>query len=225
MFQTFVNLANPKDFVESTAPYSILQLIFGQLPYKVIKSPDTRKYELCTSIPGMILCIGHLALYIAALAVHQLEMEQVIETKVSYYAIVAQHFMSRAITLSIFAIALLRKDSLRRYVRLLNQLDGIYGEIDRQFICKKIFYTVTAITTAMVTLLIISMIYSHLSAHLVNITKNSDFTVLYTGNMPVIYLVITAINHVIINLIIYWHYVWFNNKLAYIHRNEKDRRY
>lgn len=214
MFRITVDLANPRDFVESTAPYSILQVIFGQLPYKVIKSPESKRYELRTSIPGMILCIGHFALYIASLAVHQLEMDQVVETKVSYYTIVAQHFISRAITVSIFTIALLRKDLMRRYVRLLNQLDGIYGETDRQFICKRIFYTVAAITTAMMALLVISIIYLRLSAHLVKTSKNSNLTILYTAIMPVIYLVIMVFQHFIIYFIIYWHYVWFNKRLA-----------
>lgn len=160
-------------------------------------------------------------LYIASLVVYQLEVDEVVETKVSYYAVIAQQLMFRAITVAIFTITLLRRDLMKRYVFLLNQMDVIFGETDRQFIFKRIFFTVAAITISFTALLITSIIYSELSAHLVKESINSVLTGYVIVLMPVVYSVVMVFHQVITSFIIYWHYVWFIGRLSNVYMQEK----
>lgn len=223
MLKLLFDLANPRDILASTAPFSFLLILFGQQPYKVIKSSETKQFELRTSIPGMLLCIGHFALYIASIWTYQFESYQVVETTLTTMSVIARQLISRAIAVAILATALLRRDLMKRYVRLLNQMDESFDETDRKFISRRIFYTVAAITISVTLFLITTIIYLQQSAHLLKVSKNSKITYIFTSIMPAIYVMIMAFHRVIIYLIIHWHFIWFNEKLSYVHGDDTYR--
>lgn len=216
MLKALVRLMSPRDLAESTAPFSLLQLIFGQLPYNVIKSPKTKKYELRTSIPGMILCIGHLVLYISSLVIYLPIVYHFVETKMSSNAFMLTQLTYRTVTLCIFITTLLRRDLMKRYALLLNKIDVNFGETDRKFIYKRIFYTVTAITIFITALLLFTIIYVKGNAHLVRKSENSELTIPFVRFMPFVCMTLTDFHYAIIDLVFYWHICWLNKKLCSI---------
>lgn len=209
---------NPRDLVALSAPFDFIQLLFGLLPYKIIKSPETNLYECQTSILGMCLCIGHLLSYLISVAgyrIDRFEVGQFIETTIATYDLEGKVKGYGIITVCNFVVILLNRNILRKYAHLLNKLDRVYNVSYRKPFLQKMYRTIVAIA-AIFWLLVISaiIVFQGMYRRAVEIPENSSFSTLFVRSMPLVYEVIIVFQIAISHFHLYVQFCWINEVLS-----------
>lgn len=189
--QKFADLFDPRDMAATTAPFDFILLLFGQLPYKIIKSPETNLYECRTSTLGVCLCIGHLLAYIISFAdyrIDEVEVGQFIETTIAIYDLEGKIKGYGIMTVCNFIVVLLKWNIFRKYAHLLNKLDTTYN-VSRRKPCLRKMYCIIVAKTAFFWLLIIiaAIVFDGMYRRSDAITENSSFSTVFVRSMPVIF--------------------------------------
>lgn len=219
-----VSLTNPKDLVELTAPLTIIQLIFGQLPYNIIKSPETNQYECRTSISGISLCIGYFLFSIMSLATYKHDVGEEVTTGISHVQFLIGFALWTTYSVCNFIVILLRKDTIRVYANLLNQITAVSGEPRRQPNWRRVRQTILALASIFLLHFVITgtLAYDRILNE-VNNSTNSSISLIFLYIMPVIYFKLTILQFVEMMCLIHWHFSVIKQALNDVYRQEKGK--
>lgn len=204
----FLKLTNPRDTVELTASMTIIQVIFGQLPYDIKKLPETNQYECKTSIPGICLCVGYFLFSIMSLAFYKNDIgEELVRTGISYEQVLIGLAWRSIFSFCNSTVILLRKDTIRSYANLLNQISVVFGEPHRhrQPHWKRIHRTILALTSIIIVFFKLFSIFNILVRHACYLR----------------YIILAILKFVQSMCLIHWHYSFINQALNDVYRQEK----
>lgn len=218
------NWTNPRDMVELTAPLTFVQLISGQLPYTIIRSPKTNKYECQTSSAGICLFIGYILFYIVSLATYKQDIGEGLLTGITKESYLIRFALWTAFTICNFIVILLGKDTLRVYVSVLNNINVVYGEPQHRPYWRRTYRTIQAVTSGF--LLHFAMTYYIAYYGILNSFKNSTNStlhIIFVYVMPNFYLRLTILQIVKSMCLIHWHFSYINEALNGVYRQEKEK--
>lgn len=220
----FVILTNPRDMVELTAPLTFIQLIFGQLPYTIIIGPETNQYECRTSTFGMCLCMGYFLFSIISLATYKHDIGEELRTGISREQNLIWLISFTTYSFCNFIVLLLRKDILRAYAKLLNQINAEFGEPHLRPFWRRINRTILAVTSIFLLYFVTTLVLAYdRILNSIRDSTNSSLSLIFLYVMPIMYQKLTLVQIVKMRLLIHWHFSYINQALSDVYRREKRK--